>query len=233
MSQYFDVVIEQLKRIDEAQNENIDKAAELISQSLISGGILQAFGSGHSYAGAIEIVERAGGLFATKLIKDPSLGIYETVEGVGEILMRKVEICPEDVVMIISFSGRNPLGIEVAQAVKRQGAKLIAVTSLEESKKLKSRHSSGLRLFELADVTLDCMGVEGDAAINIEPLPNKICATSSIANAALIQATILSTVEKLIQKGVKPDIRISANLDHGTIHNLELQKKYAHRIFRI
>lgn len=232
-NRFLEYAVKLIQDIDSTQQDNIEKASDLIVNSLTNGGIIQAFGSGHSYAAAIELVERAGGLFAAKLIKDPALGMYETVEGVGNVLMRKVEIKPEDVVVITSFSGRNPLCIEVAQTVKRNNAKLIAITALDVSKKLVSRHSSGKLLYEFADVVLDMRGEYGDAVIQVEPLTAKICPTSSIAAASLIQATLLRTVEKLVQQGITPDIRISANTDHGTVHNLELNKKYAHRIFRI
>ena len=222
-----------IQELDNTQQENIDRASDMIVETLTNNGIIQAFGSGHSYGSALELVERAGGLFAAKLIKDPALGIYETVEGVGNIIMRKVEILPEDVVVIISYSGRNPLGIEIALNAKEKGAKIIAVTCLSASKKLKSRHSSGKLLYELADCCLDMMGVDGDAAIEVSPLPAKICPASSISAAALIQSTVLVSVEKMIAKGIVPDIRISANLDHGMERSLEIQKKYAHRIFRI
>jgi len=222
-----------INELDEHQQDNIDKASNLMADCLMNNGIIQAFGSGHSYGAAIEIVERAGGLFATKLIKDPALGVYESVEGVGKILMRKVDVRPEDVVVIISYSGRNPVSIEVAEIVKEKGAKIIAVTSLNASKNLKSRHSSGKLLYELADSVLDMMGVDGDAAMKVEPLPAKICPASSVAAAALIQATILSTVEKMIAKGSVPDIRISANLDGGIERSIAMQGKYAERIHRI
>lgn len=232
-NRFLEYAVKLIQDIDSTQQDNIDKASDLIVHSLKNQGIIQAFGSGHSYAAAIELVERAGGLFAAKLIKDPALGMYETVEGVGNVLMRKVEIKPEDVVVIASYSGRNPLCIEVAQAAKKNHAKLIAITALDVSKKLVSRHSSGKLLYELADVVLDMRGEYGDAAIQVDPLPAKICPASSIAAASLIQATLLRTVEKLVEQGITPDIRISANTDPGTVHNLELQKKYAHRIFRI
>ena len=232
-SRYLEFVHDLIEKIDTHQQENIAKASDLFVDSLKKGGIIQAYGSGHSYAAALELVERAGGLFASKMIKDPALGIYEKVEGVGKVLMTKVQILPEDVVVIISYSGRNPLSIEIAEAAKNSGAKILVVTSLESSKKLVSRHSSGKLLYEYADVILDMMGVEGDAAMEVDSLPARICPSSSIAAAALIQATVLETVEKLIKQGIVPDVRISANLDSGTEHNVEVVKKYADRVFRI
>ena len=126
-NRYFETIEDLLHRLEITQKENIHQAAELIANSIMAGGILQSFGSGHSYAAAIEVAGRAGGLFAAKVIKDPAMGIYEVLEGSGTILMRKVEVLPEDVVIIISNSGRNPLPIEIAMKVKDIGAKLVGI----------------------------------------------------------------------------------------------------------
>jgi len=233
-SRYMEQIVDLVKKLDDKQDENISKAADLIVETFENDGIVQAFGSGHSYGAAIEMVERAGGFVATKLIKDPAMGIYETIEGVGEIMMRKVEVKPEDVVVIISYSGRNPQVVEIAQAAKEHGAKIIAVTSLETSRNMTPRHSNGKMLYDFADVCLDMMGGHGDASIQVDPLPTKICPMSSIAAVSLIQATLLSAVEKMVAKGMMPDIRISANIDGGGLaRSLELSKKYAHRIYRM
>lgn len=69
--------------------------------------------------------------------------------------MRQVDVQPEDVFIIISNSGRNPLSIEMAEYVKKKGCKVIVVTALEVSKSSTSRHSSGKLLYEFADVVLD------------------------------------------------------------------------------
>lgn len=219
-----------LTEVEADQSENISKAAELIADSIMNGGIIQSFGSGHSYAAAIEVANRAGGLFAAKLIKDPAMGMYEALEGTGNILLRRVEILPEDCVIIISNSGRNPLTIEMAMKIKTIGAKLIVVTSLAASKHLKSRHSSGRLLYEFADVILDNHSVDGDAAIEVKGLDAKVCGTSSIGSAALLQATILRSIELMISRGFNPPVRISANVDGGTERSLEIEKKYTHRI---
>jgi len=77
--------------------------------------------------------------------------------------MEHYDLRPNDCFIIISNSGRNPLVVELADIVKKRGVKLIAVTSLDVSKKLTSRHSSGKNLYEFADVILDNRGVEGTA----------------------------------------------------------------------
>lgn len=230
---FIETVIEQLKEIDRTQNENLEAASKMIANSFKNGGIMQAFGSGHSYSIAKELVERAGGLFAVKMIQDPALGIYEAVPGVGDVLMRKVDIRPEDTVVIASHSGINPLPIEVALNAKNRGAKLIAVTSIKASKALKSRHRSGLRLFEISDINLDTLTPEGDANFRIGNMEEKICPSSTMASVALIQSLVYKVVKNMYEEGVVCDIRVSSNVEGGLKHNLERHLKYADRIYRL
>lgn len=232
-NEFFTVVEDLLKTIEETQMGNVDKAAELIANSIMNGGILQAFGSGHSHAAAIEITGRAGGLIPAKCIKEPAGGAYEAVEGVGKLFMKKVEIRPEDTVVMISNSGRNPLPIEMAMRIKEVGAKLIVVTSLESSKELTSRHSSGKMLYEFADVILDNCVMKGDASIEVPGLPVKICGTSSVAAAMLLQSTILEAVKKMIALGHVPPVYMSANVDGGNEFNDKLLVEYANRLNRM
>ncbi len=62
---------------------------------------------------------------------------------------------PGEVLIVMSHSGRNPGPVEAALYGKQKGLKVVTVTSLLQSSKQSSRHSSGKRLFELADVVID------------------------------------------------------------------------------
>ena len=233
-SRYIEEITKLLAVLDECEYENIKKAGELVADSIMNDGIMITFGSGHSLVGAKEIVSRAGGLFSAKIIKDPSEGFFEKLEGSGYALTQKVEIRPEDVLILISNSGRNPTSIEIAMKARSIGAKVIVVTALESSKHLKSRHNSGNMLYELADVILDLHSVDGDAALEVEGLNEKICGTSTVATVALLQSMVLHAVEVMISKGYTPPVRISANVDYASSNrSLEIEKKYAHRIYRM
>jgi len=229
---YFDVIEKLIQELKDTQQDNIKKAGGIIAESIINGGILHAFGSGHSYAAAIEVAGRAGGLIPAKAVEEPSRGLYETIEGVGAKLMENFDLRPNDCFVIISNSGRNPLGIEVADFVKRNGNKLIVVTSLDVSKKLKSKHSSGKNLYQFADAILDNRGVEGDSAIQLKGMPVKIGPTSSVAAAVLLQAAVVEAVEIMLAKGYTPPVYMSANVDGGPEFNRKLVQKYADRLFR-
>lgn len=95
--EFFDKAREIMEKLENTQRDNIHRAALLISESIRSGGILQAYGSGHSYAAAIEVCGRAGGLIPSKLIGEPQFGEFEAVEGNAFYLMRKVDIRPDDI----------------------------------------------------------------------------------------------------------------------------------------
>jgi len=230
---FFSVIENMIEDIKKTQGDNIKKAGEIIADTVMNGGIVQAFGSGHSYAGALEICHRAGGLIPTKAIKEPSQGKYETIEGAGSLFIKEVDIRPEDCFVFISNSGRNPMPIEMAQYVKEKGNKIIVVTCLEASKNMKSRHSSGKKLYEFADVVLDNRGVEGDAAVKVEGLDTKVCGTSSITTAVLLQATVLHAVETMIMRGFTPPVYLSQNIDGGPEYNQKMQAKYADRLYRL
>lgn len=230
---YVSEIRELLDVIEDSQKEEIEKAGLLITESIMSGGIVQAFGSGHSYAAAIEVAGRAGGLIPTKAIQEPSKGAYETIEGVGTAFTKKLDLRKEDVLILISNSGRNPLSIEFALYAKEVGCKVIVVTSLEASKKLTSKHSSGKNLYEYADVVLDNCVKEGDASIEVEGMKQKVCGTSSVAAAVLLNSAVLHAVETMIKQGYNPPVYMSQNLDGGPEFNERLVNQYKDRIYRI
>lgn len=202
----FDLVQDLCQECRVTQKESIEQVSNAVATSLINQGIIQAFGAGHSNAGALELTHRAGGFIPTKNIKEPAGGAYESVEGVGTSFMKKVDIQPNDIVFVISNSGRNPLPIEVALAAKSKGAKVVAVTSLSASSKLKSKHSCGKNLYEIADFILDNKIGDGDSMIPLRGLDTNVCGMSTITTALLLQAVTYRAAEIMIEKGYVPSI---------------------------
>ena len=229
--EFFDKAREIMEKLENTQRDNIHRAALLISESIRSGGILQAYGSGHSYAAAIEVCGRAGGLIPSKLIGEPQFGEFEAVEGNAFYLMRKVDIRPDDIFILISNSGRNPMTIEMADYIKKKGNPLIVVTALDVSKASVSRHSSGKLLYEFADVVLDNQSQFGDAALDIRGLDCKVCGTSSFAGCLLLQQTMYEAIRDMVEKGYVPPVYKSANIDGGPDFNHALEAEYSGRIW--
>lgn len=231
--EFFEKSYELMKVLEAEESENITKAANIVANSIMNGGITQAFGSGHSFAAALEISGRAGGLIPSKVINDPAMGMYERSIGVGEALMNKVMIEPNDVFFLISNSGRNPMIIEIADRIAKKGNPIIVVTALESSKKSESRHPNGKLLYEYADVILNNHSEFGDAALKVEGLDTKVCGTSSIAATLLLQQTIFEAIRIMVDKGYTPPVFKSANIDGGVEFNLKFENQYSNRIFHV
>lgn len=233
MNEVFDKAAELLAKLSKSQEENIKAAAVCIADAFMAGGILQAFGSGHSFAGALELCHRAGGFVPTKAIREPANGAYESVPGVGELFMKKVDIQKNDVVFIISNSGRNPLPLEIACQAKEKGAKVVAVTSVSASSKLTSKHKSGKRLFEVADIVIDNQVPDGDACLSLDGLDTAICGMSTITTATALQAVVLEAAKILLSRGENPPFFKSQNIDGGAEYNDVLLDKYFDRLHHI
>ncbi len=232
-NEVFSVAYKLIEQLKQTQEENILAAAKCIADTFEAGGILQAFGSGHSNAGALELCHRAGGFVPTKAIKEPAGGAYEAVPGVGEIFMQKVDIRKDDVVFIISNSGRNPLPLEIASQARERGAKVVAVTSVEASRKLSSKHKSGKRLFEIADVVIDNQVPDGDACIQLEGLDTAICGMSTITTAVALQAVVLEAAKMLLARGITPPFFKSQNIDGGAEYNQVLLDQHFDRLYHM
>lgn len=231
--EFFDKARELTDTLETEEAENIHQAAEIVATGIMSGGITQAFGSGHSYAAAIEVSGRAGGLIPSKVIEDPAGGYYEQFEGVGKHLMHRVDLQKNDVLFLISNSGRNPMILEMADIAKKKGVKIIVVTALESSKMSTSRSSLGKLLYQYGDVVLDNHSAYGDSALTISGLDTKVCGTSSFSAVLLLQQVIYEAVDIMVKKGYIPPVYQSANIDGGPEFNEAIEDKFAARIFHI
>jgi uncharacterized phosphosugar-binding protein len=241
---YLTMITEVLARVGREQAAGVRQAADLITAALDAGGVVQAFGSGHSEALAMEIAGRAGGLVPTNrialrdivhyggqpasILADPLL---ERDESVAHRLYDLAPVHPSDVFVLVSNSGINGVVVELARLVKERGHRLIAFTSLAHSLRSTPRHPSGQRLSEIADVVLDNGAPYGDAAL---PLPSggAIGAVSSVTAAVLAQMVITEVVRRLLAQGQTPPVYLSANIDGGHEHNQLLEARYAGRIRR-
>ena len=133
------------------------------------------------------------------LIENPAGGVYETLEGAGQAIIDQLSVKSEDIFLLLSNEGRNPAIIELAQWIKENGHPLIIVTGFDLSRSIKSQHSSGLRLFEFADLVLDNHANLHDAVLTLPNLDPAICGTASLATIFLLQQVLYFTAKQLVQ----------------------------------
>jgi uncharacterized phosphosugar-binding protein len=231
---YFEQVQTKLKIVFN-QTEKIEQAAKWIADCLANDGFIYTSGTGHSHIFAEEIFYRAGGFARVVAILDEALMLHkdasystevERIEGYGAKLLEEFPISEKDVFIISSNSGRNTVSIEMAMIAKEKGAKVIVITNLKHTQSVVSRHPSGKRLFEIADLYFDNGGEIGDASVTLEGLDFKVGATSTVTGAVILQSMMAQAAENLIQMGIKPEVFSSSNSDEGEEHNEALIKKY-------
>ena len=241
---YLDVIRAAVDRVATTQTDLVARAADLLAATLQAGGVIQAFGCGHSEALAMEIAGRAGGLVPTSKIALRDLVLYggddpsvltdpqlERTPSVAHRLYDLAPVKPDDAFVIASNSGINGAVVEMAQLVKQRGHALIAITSLTHSAAVESRHPSGRKLTDFADVVLDNGAPYGDASL---PLPGggAVGAVSSITAALLAQQLVAEVVARLLAAGITPPLYLSDNVPGGRERNTALESHYAGRIRR-
>ena len=238
---YINTCLTVLQRLQDEQMDKIEEAARIIADAIAEGHSFFAFGCTHSNLPVQEVFYRAGGLMLVNPIFPPGLSLdarpptmtsqMEQMEGYGRLIFRNVPAKEGDVLVLISTSGRNAVPIEVAMEAKKRGLTVIAITALEYSRSLTSRHSSGKKVYELADLVLDNYSPRGDAVLELEGLPQKTGSTSGVVASVMMHAIISQVVENLMAKGFAPPIYMSGNLDGGAEHNEHMLKAYKDRIF--
>jgi uncharacterized phosphosugar-binding protein len=225
-AEYLDRVCEILQQMKRTQAEPIRKAAVLVGDTIIGGGLVYTFGSGHSQLLSQEVHARAGGLYPVMQVLDPLWGRAERLEGLAEHLLQGKPFQAGEVIFVISNSGRNPEPIEVAMKAQELGLHVIAVTSLAHSQSVASRHSSGKKLYQLAEVVLDTGAPAGDASMTFEGLPLKAGAVSTVLGAAIMNAVMVEAIQYMLDKGFEPPVLMSANLDGADEHNARVMARY-------
>ena len=244
-----DEVTTRLVRLaDLADAGGLDAAVEMIVRALDSGGIVQAFGTGHSQAFAMEIAGRAGGLIPTNNIalrdvvllggKDASIlfdgAALEREPTVVDDLWTTIQPHPEDVFVIASNSGVNGSVVGMALAAKEHGHGVIAVTSLEHTARVTPKHPSGVRLSEVADVVIDNLAPYGDTTLTLDGPDGAVGvgAVSSMTAAFIAQLLTVAVSERIAAAGAVPPIYLSANIPAGDDHNNLLENQYGDRLRR-
>lgn len=230
---FFERVDELQKQIRDTQSENIEVAASIIATAIENGGCIHLFDTGHIIDS--EIFNRAGGyelmrrfrynLEITSSTRNRDVE-NDSVEGLAKIALQKANIVKGDVMIIGSVSGKTVNVIDLADACREKGIKVIVVTSVTYSKQVESLHSSGKRLFELGDVVIDNCAPYGDAMMNIEGVESPFIPASGIAAAYIMWALNAELLEKLLALGIKPGILRSVNYEPNRIYNLELAEQY-------
>jgi uncharacterized phosphosugar-binding protein len=218
---YRDSIVALLDRIV-AERGPIAQAAAWVAEAWASDGLVYVVGSGHSHMIAEEVFYRAGGAAPVQAILHPPLMLHESAtgssalerrEGLAETVLRDYPIAANDVVFVVSNSGRNAFPIEAALHAQQRRARVIALTSLATATRSPSRHSGGKNLHEIADLAIDNQVPHGDAVLDLPKRDTRMGPVSTVAGAFIMNAIMAEAIEMLAAKGVAIDVYRSANVE--------------------
>lgn len=238
--QYVAHIKDVLDHLVASQWDAIHMASDRISEAIQQDHSVYVFGASHAGILAQELFYRTGGLALINPImpKEVLLDVrpvtqtsnMERLDGYGTIIFDHSGAKAGDVLIIHSVSGRNTIAIDMALQARKQQVYVIAITNMAYSTKVESRHASGKKLYELADLVIDNCGEFEDSCTHIEGVDQKVAPTSTVIGATIVNAMVIQIVEKLLAKGIEPPIFHSANVDGGDAFNQELLKKYQKHI---
>lgn len=237
--EFYEILLNQLDQQVNDEESKIEEASKYCANSVSKDRLIHVFGCGHSQMFAMEVFYRAGGLVPVNALLVPHLALFpkaklstiqERVEGFSKGYLELCNVNKEDTMIIVSISGRNAAVIDMALAAKEIGMKVIILTSKKFSEAVSSRHSSGKKLTDVADVIIDIKCVEGDACLSHEKMQDKFTGTSTILGMTVMDMIMARTIELSIELGKIPPVYVSSNLDKGDAINAEYIAQYSNMI---
>ena len=229
---YFDEAVRRIAALREQAATSIAAAAELLVRAHQDHRRVFVFGSGHSALLALDVCVRAGTLATFNPVVVPGLlpsdypylrsTLLERVSGIAAPVLQTIGVATGDVLIVISNSGRNAVPVEMAMEARDRGLSVVAVTGLETASAEPSRHTSGKRLHELADVVIDTHTPYGDAALTVDGLPAALGPLSTVLGSLALHAVSVSVAAKLLAAGEVPPVLASGNIDGSGQHNIDV-----------
>lgn len=241
---YYKSVIENLELVNQTQGENIKEAATLMADAIAEDRLINVYGGGgHTTLPVGEMFFRAGGLSCINPIMETGLSVFnqalkylelERTVNFGSAIMKYYNLQKDDVLIVFHNIGINPATIDAVMEAKKNGVKIIAVSSSYWQKEMPEdhfiRHPNKTNLFDYADVCIDDYNPVGDAVVNVPGLDTPIAPVSNIVDFYIAHLLEIETVRQCVERGITPPVWSSANTPGGDEKNAAYLEKYRPRI---
>src|SRR6187402_60089 len=170
----------ELVNVVEAQRVAIEQAADWFAATILAGRMVHLFGSGHSRILVEEMWPRYGSFPGFNPIVELSLSFHnlvvgangqrqamflENVSGLAARILRNFDLSPQDSALVVSSSGGGVVAVEMAELFRARGIKVVAIISRRHAEASPSRHPTGKKLQDFADLVLDTGAPPGDAMV--------------------------------------------------------------------
>jgi uncharacterized phosphosugar-binding protein len=195
-TQYLRAARAALDAIERTELAKVRQVAERFAATIGAGRLVHVFGTGHSRMAVEEMFPRYGSFPGFHPIVELSMTYHnpvvgangqrqamflENVQGFGPVLWRNFATSPDD-----------------------------ALTSLAHAVASTSKHESGRKLADVADLVLDQHAPAGDSAVWVTGLDTPIAPLSSVTGCTLINLIKAEVARRLVELGATPKVLTAA-----------------------
>jgi uncharacterized phosphosugar-binding protein len=218
---YFERATDLLREVREQELPAVQQAAEVCASSIARGGLVFLFGNGHSrmlceemtprqgcFPGFVALVELAlsnhANIVGTNGLRAPLH--LEKYEGYAEEILKGFHFGAHDAFIVISTSGIRPVVVEMAAGARRRGMPVIGIVSRQHCERSEPAHSSGKKLIDVSDIVIDNHCPPGDCVFEVDGLEWRTGPVSTVTGAMIINMLRCEVAERLVARGVKPEL---------------------------
>ena len=208
-------------RAVEAQEAEIARAADWFAEAILAGRMVHLFGSGHSRILIEEMWPRYGSFPGFNPIVELSLTFHnavvgpngqrqamflENVSGLAARILRNFDLSSRDAALVASSSGCSIVSVEMAEALRARGMKVVAIVSKRHAEASKSNDPRGVKLQDVADLVLDTGAPAGDAMVRVPGLETPVSPGSTVGGCLLVNAIKAEVAARLTKAGSPPKV---------------------------
>ena len=210
-----------LEQVAATQAEAIETASRWAAEAIAADGLVHLFGTGHSRIPVEEMFPRYGSYPGFNPIVELSMTFHtqvvgangqrqamyiERMPGLAEVILDNFTFGAHDIVMVFSAGGTTAVPVEFARGARARGLRVIAVTSVQQSRSSDIDPVVGSRLIDEADLVLDLCTPHADALIAIDGLETPVGPGSTISAVAIVNSIKVRTAQLLVEQGVMPPV---------------------------
>jgi uncharacterized phosphosugar-binding protein len=220
----------QLDRVRDTMLHQVDalrSAASLYAGAIAAGGVIHAYGNGHSRLAIEEMCVRIGALTGFHPILQVGLTSFtdvvgpsgirlnqalEKFEGLGDQLLQEFDVAAGEPLVVVSATGQTTVAVDIALAWTQRypDNPLIAICSREQARTGVPKHSSGKTLFHVVHeskhgLLLDNGMPVGDSSVTVAGKTGSypVCPLSSLGALSVVQCLNELTIRELDRRGIK------------------------------
>jgi uncharacterized phosphosugar-binding protein len=205
-----------LERLATSQAEALEQGSRWCADTIAADGLVHLFGTGHSRIPVEEMFPRYGSFPGFNPIVELSMTFHtqvvgangqrqamaiERMPGLAEVILSNFTFGPRDLMIVFSAGGTTAVPVEMARGARARGLRVIAVTSVAQTRASAVDPAAGSRLVDEADLVIDLCTPHADALCTLDGLDTPVGPGSTLAAVAIANSLKVRIAELLVERG--------------------------------